>query len=159
MSKMTSHKYITYYMAHNGRSTNYPKIQAKVDELYAHMDERQRKAIALALYHSGRCCHLQGYFRHYMKDIAPNSIEGQSAAETRALLDEDCMRLVRLYDPTTVTCWYGPISNHKGAYSVGQQCHQARAARRSVNEAKAKATKDRIDEVGYLNWANEGCST
>jgi hypothetical protein len=152
---MTAHKYITYYMAHNGRSTMYPKIVRKVNELYAHMDEQQRSAIALALYHSGRCCHVQGYFRHYMVDIAPNSVEGQSAAETRALLDEDCMRLVRLYDPTTVTCWYGPMSNHEGAYSVGRQCHQSKAARRATNERKVRATKARIAEIGYLAWCKE----
>ena len=131
MSTMTPNKYITYYMAHNGRSKVYPLIQAKVDELYVHMDEQQRKAIGLALYHSARCCHQQGYFRHYMVDIRPNSVEGQTHAETRAKLDESCRNLVRLYDPTTVTCWYGPLSNHVGSYSVGHAHHKKKAATRA----------------------------
>lgn len=138
MSTMTAYKYVTYYMAHNGRSIIYPQIQAKVDELYAHRNSRYRKALSLALYHSGRCCHRQGYFRWYMKDLKGNSVEGQTAEQTRALLDQDCRDLVGYYKESTVTCWYGPIANRDKAYEWGAAIHKKRAAVRKRKEAAAK---------------------
>ena len=144
MSTMTSYKYVTYYMAHNGRSTIYPQIQAKVEELWADEPRKYRKALSLALYHSGRCCHRQGYFRWYMKDLKGNSVEGQTTEETRALLDQDCRKLVTYYEPTTVTCWYEVIRNQRTqdkAYEWGAIIHKKRAAVRAVNAAKVKAFK------------------
>lgn len=141
MSKMTQYKYVTYHMAHSGNSKLYPKLLARVQDLYPQDRPRYQQAIALALYHSCRCCHRQGYVRWYMDNNLTSNAR--------------FMELVSCYDDTTVSCWLWPVANHKAFLVIGKSAHKAWRARCAANRVRVKATKARIAEVGYKAWSLE----
>lgn len=147
VSKVTNHKLISLYVAYARGSKIYRETLQLVKKAYPDNKPFYQASIAMALFHAGRCCHYQGYYRDELasrQGVGPNHrayVEAPAYQEQRIL---NIQKYVKSFNPSTIECWL-PVFREMSEYLYQGEINWFKAqATRKVNEQKVKEFKARM---------------
>jgi len=150
MGKITNHKLISFHVAYGRGSKMYSETLSLVKRAYPDNQPFYQAAIAMALFHAGRSCHYQGYYRDELacrQGVGKGHrayVENPSYQEQRML---NIQKYAATFKPGTIDCWL-PVFRNKAEYLFKAKVEWEKAqVKRKVIEARSKLRREEVAQA------------
>jgi hypothetical protein len=142
-SKLTDPKRLTFYIAYEIGSKFYTETLQLVKRAYPDDMPFHQASIALALYHAGRHCNRQGYYREALINRQGVGNYQDYRNKRTAWLEDPANQEKRLaiirdnassFNPSTITCWLQALKFKAKTLEQGRQLWIKAQAKRKADD-------------------------